>query len=84
MTMTLQQMARMLIGLGYEEGAVFTALCAEFPTHTTEDVLTAVRVANGQVAQCEADLRVETAKQAALAFAAEHDLTKSMHPGGNA
>lgn len=81
MTLTLQCMARMLIGLGYDEGDVFTALRAEFPAHTAEDVLTAVRVANGQAAQCEEDLRVESAKQAALAVAAEHDLTQSMHGG---
>lgn len=79
MNLTLDRMARLLIGLSYYEGDVFEALRAEYPSHTVEEVLAAIRAAQSQVALNDAALRAEVEAQAALAFAAEHDLTKSMH-----
>lgn len=83
MIVTLEKMAKLLIGVGYHPSQVARALAAEYPSASSRRRECAVAEAIAQRDRCSEDLDAELESEAARALAAEHDLTKSIH-GGNA
>lgn len=72
-------LARFLVGMGYDRENVLSAVRQEFPE---ADADAAVRDAEQQKAQSDAEVEAQLEREAQAARAAEHDVSKTMHERG--